>query len=943
MAILRNVEINKKYDYSVGKRMHSVKEDETILQKFEELLNISSEPEANGESDWWTFYHFSELRKGVLSWYPFQERKKILEIGAECGALTGFFCEKSKWVTAIEADSRKAQIIYQRYEQLNNLEVISCAYDQLTNLDLNEKYDYIIINRVFEYLQDTNSFKSGAFLQQILRNFLQKEGKIILIADNRYGIRNFCGGRDAITGKPYDGINKYPNGVSGMTYSRNELAEGIENAGIQYYKFFYPLPDYRVTQLVYSDNYAMTNDIRNRIVFYEPNQETLLALQNNLYEDVIKNGALPFLSNSFLVECSLGNELTDIDYVTCSQDRGEEYSMITMISQNNTVVKRAIYDAGKVNLLKSVENLKELEARGIKVVESKVIDNSVVMPFIKEKTLSAHLIDSVEKQKDEFWRALELWYEDIVKSSGHVENQCNHLFAELSNEIRGIVLEKAYLDMGPMNCFVGKDGYVYFDQEFTEEYVPAKYVFFRGVKYLYQSHKWIENEIALEEVKRRYGLTESWGVYEQAEARFIARVRSVQQHESFYRWTKFNRKEIYNRVDLLEYQGEDVAGFNVSESTKIQQKVQLDLLDKFNQICKRYNLRFFMIYGSLLGTVRHKGFIPWDDDIDVAMPREDYDKLLKIAEDVFEYPYFLQTPENDTDVFYGGYSKLRNSATTGMEPRNWKHNCNQGIWLDVFPLDKCYDNEQKNNELWSKIHDCQQMLFVSIYRRKIAEWQLSDQEWEALRNEALKYPKEHWYAMLGGLLRQCETIESPYLAIKARYMAAHPRMFWAEDFSDCIMMDFEGLKVPVPVGYQRCLEMTNGKRYMIYPQSDYRVPHHRGLFSAEVPFSKYMEHFNVDYTVEKAYLLGESEVIQYFYNRYKNRIKQIYWIRDLVDKTDGLVEISAVSSAILKENLGSSLIICAKKFEKFEKVLQKESINNYKIFFTSPQHLIQKK
>lgn len=97
----------------------------------------------------------------------------------------------------------------------------------------------------------------------------------------------------------------------------------------------------------------------------------------------------------------------------------------------------------------------------------------------------------------------------------------------------------------------------------------------------------------------------------------------------------------------------------VTSHTKKLWAVQLNLLKKFKEVCEKNNLKFYLTYGSLLGAIRHNGYIPWDDDIDIAMPREDYDKLKEIAAKEFEDPYFYQTQENELDFFGGGFSRLK--------------------------------------------------------------------------------------------------------------------------------------------------------------------------------------------------------------------------------------------------------------------------------------------
>ena len=88
--------------------------------------------------------------------------------------------------------------------------------------------------------------------------------------------------------------------------------------------------------------------------------------------------------------------------------------------------------------------------------------------------------------------------------------------------------------------------------------------------------------------------------------------------------------------------------FTVTAKRKRVWAVILDLIVEFDSVCRKHNLRYFLDSGSLLGAIRHGGFIPWDDDIDVTMPREDYEKFIRLN-DEFKHPYFLQTPYSDPE------------------------------------------------------------------------------------------------------------------------------------------------------------------------------------------------------------------------------------------------------------------------------------------------------
>ncbi|WP_302782657.1 LicD family protein, partial [Acidaminococcus intestini] len=137
-------------------------------------------------------------------------------------------------------------------------------------------------------------------------------------------------------------------------------------------------------------------------------------------------------------------------------------------------------------------------------------------------------------------------------------------------------------------------------------------------------------------------------------------------------------------------------GFLVSQKRKEVWAVELDLLTEFDRVCKKYKLRYFADGGTLLGAIRHGGFIPWDDDIDLAMFRDDYDKLCSIALHEFKNPYFFQTEYTDRGSLRG-HAQLRNSNTTAIlrNSLNCKYKFNQGIFIDIFPMDSVTENQSK--------------------------------------------------------------------------------------------------------------------------------------------------------------------------------------------------------------------------------------------------------
>ena len=114
-------------------------------------------------------------------------------------------------------------------------------------------------------------------------------------------------------------------------------------------------------------------------------------------------------------------------------------------------------------------------------------------------------------------------------------------------------------------------------------------------------------------------------------------------------------------------------------------QTELSILDYIDSVCKQHNVRYYLAYGTLLGAIRHKGFIPWDDDIDIYMLRSDYDRFIQLLSAEKENHYSLLSIYNDSDYFYE-FAKVVDNRTS-INANNLKAMRNEGVWVDIFPLD----------------------------------------------------------------------------------------------------------------------------------------------------------------------------------------------------------------------------------------------------------------
>lgn len=261
--------------------------------------------------------------------------------------------------------------------------------------------------------------------------------------------------------------------------------------------------------------------------------------------------------------------------------------------------------------------------------------------------------------------------------------------------------------------------------------------------------------------------------------------------------------------------------YRVTKERKKIWAIELDLYLKFASVCEKYNLRYFLLFGSLLGAIRHKGMIPWDDDIDVCMPREDYEKFCNICVSEFEKPYLLQTPYTDKGYFYS-FAKIRNRNTTCMPEVMSKGGFCHGIFLDVFPLDfvniSNYETDREN--IFKSIMRC------SSYMKRNNDLNTIQLEKQKLYHTDIPLLE---YENIQKIATNPNYAESDYLGVPVNTILKSYQLIWkASDFSSYVLCPFEGFEVRIPVGYDDILCTTYGD-YMAYPPIN-----KRGLWHSDI-------------------------------------------------------------------------------------------------------------
>jgi lipopolysaccharide cholinephosphotransferase len=255
------------------------------------------------------------------------------------------------------------------------------------------------------------------------------------------------------------------------------------------------------------------------------------------------------------------------------------------------------------------------------------------------------------------------------------------------------------------------------------------------------------------------------------------------------------------------------------------QNVSLEILKVVSDICEKEGLRYFLTYGTLIGAIRHKGYIPWDDDVDIAMPRPDYEKLLKhlqnnhyenlqvfIPDTCEDYPYMI------TRVSDCRYEiDMNNEKKYGM-----------GVFIDIYPMDGLGQTPEEALKFGLKGDRLSSLCYQATRKRYAVETTKS-----TLR-KIMKFPvflfakicgKNIFQKKLAKLAGQKDYDNNQYIGCVVWLSGGMKDIFKREWYDDYLMVPYEKYQFRVPVGYDQILTQVYGN-YMELPPEEDRVGHH---------------------------------------------------------------------------------------------------------------------
>ena len=394
---------------------------------------------------------FETFKENIINWYPFFENARILVIDNESNEVLKRLNEFSNEVTSITA----------------------------LELDKQEDaFDYILL------------FSDNTEIENV-KKFLKEEGKILIITDNDFGITSFSNASK-------EGKIKLEKAKKNI----NTVIEKLKENDFVYQNIYLCFPNKENIELILN---AKENLNKEQIQNYTPQipaENIKLFDEIAILKNMIKYNKKLFnqMSNSYLIEASKKDNISDISYVSFNNCRKEKYRLITKITSNN-VEKIPANEIAKSHLEKMKENIEILNQEQIKLLDY-VEDNKIYSKFEKEAETLDNILAQYYNDLDNVVEKLNDIKEILINKSISYEkvnfDNARKIIKDMDEKERRKLhfLENAFWDMIPKNCFFKNNEYVFFDQEWREKYLPVEFIIYRSVINSYELVKKIDvNEL----------------------------------------------------------------------------------------------------------------------------------------------------------------------------------------------------------------------------------------------------------------------------------------------------------------------------------------------------------------------------------------------------------------------------------------------------------------
>lgn len=258
-------------------------------------------------------------------------------------------------------------------------------------------------------------------------------------------------------------------------------------------------------------------------------------------------------------------------------------------------------------------------------------------------------------------------------------------------------------------------------------------------------------------------------------------------------------------------------------SLKEIQNMQLQLAKIVDKVCRKHKIKYYLISGSCLGMARHGGFIPWDDDIDLAMMRSDYNKFIEVFDMEFDTDKYKLVNEDIEKEFTGSLSRIIFRGTELSHPTLQHINVDHGMFMDIFPLDNVPDEPMERRDQKNKLERVNRILFWKIWQKSVGDKASIKNAIKRLRSIILlPLPLRYLKKVRKNIIQKYDTAQTSCVCSMASKYGYTRHIMSREIYGEPLYLPFENELLPFPEKYQKHLIALFGKDYMQLPSMEKR-------------------------------------------------------------------------------------------------------------------------
>lgn len=484
------------------------------INKYSEEIYEKDLPEIISAEE---MYYLTTVSQNLLNWYPFSKEDSVLEIGGDLGQLTGLFSKKCKDVTTIEPQWECAEAIRKRYKDRENIDLIA---GKLEDISLNKKYDIITvignINRIEEIIGKQLDLENTI---RYLEKYLNENGKMLIAVDNKFGLRYWAGNPENMLNKKFISLIGYHSEpISYETFTKKSLEEILQKMEYNF-NFYYPLPDYKMPNVIFTDEGLPKYNSIDKYNPYTAKNSDLIINEIDVFREILTTNPemFTFFTNSFLIEISKEKRELPYNYISFNNMRKEKYRLITKIGKDY-VEKEAVTEEANQHIEQISKNIEYLKENQIKTLDE-TEENKIKSKYVEQKNLLNEVLTENLRQgkKDEFDKLVQKYIDLFLSQSYKTNNYDETIFKKYNIEIEDKELIKSMnflknglWDMTFKNCFYIDDQFYFFDQEWNDENIPLEFILYRSILYTISLRRYIN----IDELMEQYGLTQYREIFE---------------------------------------------------------------------------------------------------------------------------------------------------------------------------------------------------------------------------------------------------------------------------------------------------------------------------------------------------------------------------------------------------------------------------------------------